>query len=68
MKKAIVIGFLGFVIAFLSMFVPIIGIPSFILGIAMMLWSVILFWGAIFGAGARAARRAAGDKTGTGKL
>ncbi len=72
MGRAAKIFFLGVIILGISMLFPVVGIPGVLIGLAMITWGGISFWfGAAKGAvkgGVILAKKAAGDKTGSGKL
>ena len=72
MGRGAKIFWIGFAIATISMFVPGIGIIGFIIAAVMMPWGAWLFWfGAAKGVvkgGVHLAKKASGDKTGSGKL
>ena len=68
MGRGIKIGLIGFAIGFVSMFIPVLGIPGMLIGGCITLYGAFVFWFGAAKSGVKAAKRAAGDKTGTGKL
>ena len=68
MGKGVTEIIVGFFVSVLSAMIPILGIPILFIGVAIMIWGIFQLW---FGAGksiATGVSRAAGNKTGTGKL
>ncbi len=72
MGRGAKIFWMGFAIAFITFFIPMIGLVGAFVGSVMMIWGGWLFWfGAAKGVvkgGAKAVRAASGDKTGSGTL